>query len=61
MATNDVSPYLQRPVRTLEEVMAEVEQQRPCTPVAAITVVVPPSTAGDASLPDGAAASKEQI
>jgi hypothetical protein len=26
--TNDVSPYLQRPVRKLEEVIAEAEQQR---------------------------------
>jgi hypothetical protein len=26
--TNDVSPYLQRPVRRLEEVIAEAEQQR---------------------------------
>ena len=26
--TNDISPYLQRPVRTLEEVIAEAEQQR---------------------------------
>ena len=26
--TNDVSPYLQRPVRTLEEVILEAEQQR---------------------------------
>ena len=26
--TNDVSPYLQRPVRRLEEVIAESEQQR---------------------------------
>ena len=30
--TNDVSPYLQRPVRRLEEVIAEVEQQRLETP-----------------------------
>jgi hypothetical protein len=28
VTTNDVSPYLQRPVRTLEEAMAEAEQQR---------------------------------
>jgi len=28
VTTNDVSPYLQRPVRTLEEVIAEAEQQR---------------------------------
>jgi hypothetical protein len=26
--TSDVSPYLQRPVRTLEEVILEAEQQR---------------------------------
>lgn len=26
--TNDVSPYLQRPVRKLEEAIAESEQQR---------------------------------
>jgi hypothetical protein len=26
--TNDVSPYLQRPVRRLEEAIAEAEQQR---------------------------------
>jgi hypothetical protein len=26
--TNDISPYLQRPVRRLEEVIAEAEQQR---------------------------------
>jgi hypothetical protein len=26
--TNDVSPYLQRPVRTLEEAILEAEQQR---------------------------------
>ncbi len=26
--TNDISPYLQRPVRTLEEAIAESEQQR---------------------------------
>jgi hypothetical protein len=61
VATNDVSPYLQRPVRTLEEVMAEVEQQRLGTPAAAIAVVIPPSTAGDASSADGSAASKERI
>jgi hypothetical protein len=28
VTTNDVSPYLQRPVRTLEEVIAEAEQHR---------------------------------
>ncbi len=28
VVSNDVSPYLQRPVRTLEEVMAEAEQLR---------------------------------
>src|SRR5512134_1080349 len=28
VVTNDVSPYLQRPVRTLEEVILEAEQQR---------------------------------
>jgi hypothetical protein len=26
--SNDISPYLQRPVRTLEEAMAEAQQQR---------------------------------
>jgi len=28
VTTNDVSPYLQRPVRKLEEAIAESEQQR---------------------------------
>jgi len=61
VATNDVSPYLQRPVRTLEEVMAEVEQQRLGTPAMAGAVVIPLPRAGDASLPNVAAADKEQI
>ena len=60
MTTNDVSPYLQRPVRTLEEVIAEVEQQRLGTSGPAVAVVIPPK-AGDASLPDGIAANKERI
>jgi hypothetical protein len=60
VATNDVSPYLQRPVRTLEEVIAEVEQQRLGTS-AAIIVVIPPSTAGDASSADGSAVGKERV
>jgi len=61
VATNDVSPYLQRPVRTLEEVIAEVEQQRLGTPASAISIVIPPPTAGDASSAGGSAAGKERI
>jgi hypothetical protein len=53
VTTNDVSPYLQRPVRTLEEVMAEAEQQRleqaaSVTPPAAAAV---PSKSGEAPIP----------
>jgi len=58
VTTNDVSPYLQRPVRRLAEVMAEVEQQRLETP--AIVAVVPPKV-GDTSSAPKASANKERI
>jgi len=54
--TNDISPYLQRPVRKLEEALAEVEQQRLGTPAQAIT-----SKSGDSSPPDDAATNKEAM
>jgi len=60
VTTNDISPYLQRPVRTLEEVMAEVEQQRLETSGPGVAAAIPPKS-GDASLPDGVAANKERI
>ena len=57
--TNDISPYLQRPVRTLEDAIAEVEQQRIGTP--AMTLVIHPSKSGDPSSSDDVATSKEAV
>jgi hypothetical protein len=47
--TNDVSPYLQRPVRRLEEVIAEAEQQRQEIPS-----VTPTGQAAGAQKPEAA-------
>ena len=55
--TNDISPYLQRPVRTLEDAMAEVEQQRVGTPA----LVIPPSKSGDIASSDVVATNKEAV
>jgi hypothetical protein len=52
--TNDVSPYLQRPVRTLEEVMAEAAQQRPETPT--VATVAAHQLPGQSNLADTPAA-----
>jgi hypothetical protein len=52
VATNDISPYLQRPVRSLEDAMAEVEQQRLGTPAPVITLVIPASKSDDAASSD---------
>jgi hypothetical protein len=47
VTTNDVSPYLLRPVRKLEEAIAESEQQR----LEAALAPPAPSTLSDASAP----------
>jgi hypothetical protein len=60
VTTNDVSPYLQRPVRTLAEVIAEVEQQRLETAAPAIVAVVPPKVGDASSAPEGSA-NKDRI
>lgn len=60
MTTSDVSPYLQRPVRTLAEVIAEAEQQRLETSASAI-VAVGPSKVADTSLAPEGSANKDRI
>lgn len=45
--TNDISPYLQRPVRKLEDALAEVEQQRLGTSAPVITDLASPSKPDD--------------
>jgi len=58
--TSDISPYLQRPVRRLEDALAEVEQQRVATPGASVTVVFPSATSGNAPTLGGST-NKERI
>jgi hypothetical protein len=51
--TTDISPYLQRPVRKLEDAMVEVEQQRLSTPAPEVALMIPSPKSGDAPPDDG--------
>jgi hypothetical protein len=60
VTTNDVSPYLQRPVRTLEEVMAEAAEQQRLEMRAELPLAttVLPAKPADVQLPVTSAPSK---